>query len=110
MGPSDAIFQSFSPETMRLSAPIVNYFKTCFTQEFPQARIYLYGSRTNDNARGGDIDLMVLTPTPVDRSIFRTIRIGFYKKFGWRKIDLVNFTFDDHTPFRQLISADAIEL
>lgn len=95
---------------MRLSAPIITYFKTSIAQELPQARIYLYGSRTDDQARGGDIDLMVLTPTPVNKSIFRTIRIGFYKQFGWRKIDLVNFTFDDQSPFKKLISTDAQEL
>jgi len=95
---------------MRLSAPIINYFKSSFAQELPQARIYLYGSRTDDKARGGDIDLMVLTPTPVNKSIFKTIRIGFYKQFGWQKVDLVNFTFEDHSPFKQLITTDAQEL
>jgi uncharacterized protein len=95
---------------MRLSAPIISYFKSSFAEELPGAQIYLYGSRANNNARGGDIDLMVLTPTPVNRSILRNIRIGFYKKFGWQKIDLVNFTFDDQSVFKQLIIADAQEL
>ena len=95
---------------MRLSALKISYFKSRITEELPGAQLYLYGSRTDDGARGGDIDLIVLTPTPVNKSIFRTIRIGFYKKFGWQKVDLVNFTFDDQSLFRQLISSDAQEL
>lgn len=89
---------------------MISYFKSSFAEAFPGAQLYLYGSRANDKARGGDIDLMVLTPTPVNKSVLRTIRIGFYKKFGWQEVDLVNFTFDDQSPFKQLIIADAQEL
>ena len=95
---------------MRLSHQAVNYFRSCISKDLPGARIYLYGSRTNDNAKGGDIDLLVLTEKPVNKIILKKIRIGFYKKFGWQKVDLVNFTFDDQSPFRQLISAEALEL
>jgi len=95
---------------MRLSAPIISFFKSSFAEKLPEAHIYLYGSRVNDNARGGDIDLIVLTPTPVNKSVLRTIRIDFYKKFGWQKVDLVNFTFEDQSLFKQLIIADAQEL
>lgn len=95
---------------MRLSSQIIDYFKSRFAEQLPGSRIYLYGSRTNDDSKGGDIDLMVLTPTAVNKTIFRTIRVDFYKKFGWQKVDLVNFTFDDHSPFRKLIDVNAIEL
>ena len=89
---------------------MISYFKSSFAEELPGAHVYLYGSRTDNNARGGDIDLLVLTPTPVNKSIFRKIRIGFYKQFGWQKVDLINFTFDDQSPFKKLISTDAQEL
>ena len=95
---------------MRLNNSIINFFKLAFEKEIPGAKVYLFGSRANDSAFGGDIDLMVLTQNQVDKRLFRAIRIEFYKKFGWQKIDLVNFTFDDHSIFRQLITTNAIEL
>jgi predicted nucleotidyltransferase len=95
---------------MRLDKNIANYLKEVISAEVPGSTIYLFGSRTEDNARGGDIDLMILSPKPTDKSVFRKIRIGFIKKFGWRKIDLVNFTYSDNSTFRKLIGQNCIEL
>lgn len=95
---------------MRLGQSTSNFFIQAIKEKIPGAKVYLFGSRTNDDAVGGDIDLMVLTQNHVDKRLFRAIRIEFYKKFGWQKIDLVNFTFDDQTEFYQLIKTNAIEL
>ena len=95
---------------MRLDAAIIRFFKQTIKEKIPEARVYLFGSRTNDDAVGGDIDLLVLTPDIVDKRIFRNIRIEFYKKFGWQKVDLINFTYNDKPVFRQLIDLNAVEL
>lgn len=95
---------------MRLDASIIRFFKQTIKEEIPGARVYLFGSRTNDDAVGGDIDLLVLTHSIVDKRIFRTILIEFYKEFGWQKVDLINFTYDDQPVFRQLIDLTAVEL
>ena len=95
---------------MRLDTSIIKFFKQAIEEEIPGAKVYLFGSRTNDDAIGGDIDLMVLTQNHIDKRLFRAIRVEFYKKFGWQKIDLINFTFDDQSLFRQLIKTNAIEL
>jgi predicted nucleotidyltransferase len=95
---------------MRLDDKIKNYLKQAIGEKIPGARLYLFGSRTDDNALGGDIDILVMTQTPVEKKIFRAIRVEFFKKFGWQKIDLVNFTFDDTSVFKQLIQDQAIEL
>jgi len=70
----------------------------------------LFGSRTIDEARGGDIDLLILTNNPVDKKALRPLRIEFFKKFGWQKIDLVNFTYEDNSVFKRIIQTNAIEL
>ena len=95
---------------MRLDNNIIQFFKQRISQICPDATIYLFGSRTIDEAKGGDIDLMILTNNPVDKKIFRPIRIDFFKTFGWQKVDLVNFTYEDNSVFKRIIQTDAIEL
>jgi predicted nucleotidyltransferase len=46
---------------MRLDSSIIQFFKQTIKEEIPGARVYLFGSRTNDDAHGGDIDILVLT-------------------------------------------------
>jgi predicted nucleotidyltransferase len=95
---------------MRLNPEIASYLKQLIQDKIPDSTIYLFGSRVDDKARGGDIDLMILTDEPAGRPILRKIRIEFIKKFGWRKIDLVNFTYSDETTFRKLIETNCIQL
>jgi len=95
---------------MRLDQEIAKYLKQVIQEEIPGSTIYLFGSRVDDNARGGDIDLMILTDEPADKRIFRKIRIAFIRKFGWRKIDLVNFTYSNQSAFRKLIDFNCIQL
>ena len=95
---------------MRLDKEIRDFLKEAITENIPGADVYLFGSRTNDQARGGDIDILILTHEKIDKKIFRSIRVEFFKKFGWQKLDLVNFTYNDQSPFRKLIQTEAIEL
>ena len=95
---------------MRLDDRVKYFLKQAVGKKIPGARLYLFGSRTNDDALGGDIDVMILTNNFVDKKIFRNIRVEFYKKFGWQKIDIVYFRYDDESAFRQLIQTNAIEL
>lgn len=95
---------------MRLDKNIANYLKEVISAELPGSAIYLFGSRADDKDLGGDIDLMILSHKPADKSILRKIRVCFIKEFGWRKIDLVNFTYSDNSTFRKLIGQNCIEL
>ena len=95
---------------MRLKPEIANYLKQLILENIPGSTIYLFGSRVDDNALGGDIDLMILTDELADKNIFRKIRIAFIKKYGWRKLDLVNFTYSNESSFRKLIDINAIQL
>jgi predicted nucleotidyltransferase len=95
---------------MRLKPEIVNELKQLIQGRIPGSTIYLFGSRTDDQALGGDIDLLILTEEPANKQIFRKIRIEFFKKYGWQKIDLVNYTYTDDSSFRKLIQANCIQL
>ncbi len=55
------------------------------------AQASLFGSRTDDDARGGDIDLLVELPRPVDDPAWLSARISgrISHLLGGRKIDVV---------------------
>lgn len=55
------------------------------------ATVRLFGSRVNDAARGGDIDLLVELQTPVDSSVRLSARIGarLQQVLGDRRIDVL---------------------
>ena len=57
----------------------------------PNARVYLFGSRTDDTRRGGDIDLYIESDTPIpDRSRRqRRFEMDLLKALGERRIDIV---------------------
>ena len=54
----------------------------------PDARVWLFGSRTDDSKKGGDIDIGVLS-TKVDVMEEIAIRQKICDKIGEQKIDLV---------------------
>lgn len=95
---------------MRLAPDITFFLKQLIHGTIPGSTLFLFGSRTDDNAKGGDIDLLILTDELVDKNIMRKIRIAFIKKYGWRKLDLVNFTYSNESSFRKLINSECIPL
>ena len=50
--------------------------------------IYLYGSRCDDEKRGGDIDLAILSEK-IDRKKISSIRTRLYELIGEQKIDII---------------------
>lgn len=95
---------------MRVDKQIIQFVKQGIIERKLDARVYLFGSRTSDDLLGGDIDILILSDNLIEKSIIRSIRIDFYKRFGWQKIDLVNFTYTDKSVFKQLILSNAIKL
>ena len=57
------------------------------------ARVLLFGSRVDDARRGGDIDLLVEPPTPVNAllaaDLSRRLAARLYRLIGERRIDIV---------------------
>jgi predicted nucleotidyltransferase len=73
---------------MRLTKNEVETFKNKLNTLSKEAKIYLFGSRTDDSKRGGDIDLLVVSSKLTKRDL-RELRVEFYKKFGEQKLDII---------------------
>ncbi len=94
---------------MRLSAEQIETIKNAVIGEDPKSRVYLFGSRVDDSARGGDIDLLIESET-MDRESVRRIRVAFFVLFGEQKIDIVVDNGKDNQPFIRMVREGAIEL
>ena len=95
---------------MRLSNQVIQYIKTHLKRIEPESQVYIFGSRADDNAKGGDIDILWLTNEAMSKRTIRIFKIGFYKRFGWQKIDVVNFTFNQKDVFKDIALNQAVEL
>jgi len=60
---------------MRLSKRIINILQNNIKKSFGDVNIYLFGSRTDDNKRGGDIDLAI--ETNISKQEFRKRNLYF---------------------------------
>lgn len=95
---------------MRVAKKQLDFIKNEIKKSVPEAKIYLFGSRLDDQKRGGDIDIMILTNKSMNLDQKLEIKIKFYEQFGEQKIDLVNFTFDAQDNFKDLILLEAKEI
>jgi len=77
---------------MRLSQYEVAIIKEAAAKIFgKEAEVRLFGSRVDDAARGGDIDLMVTVTQPVDNPAWDCARLegSIIMKLGEQKIDVL---------------------
>ena len=89
---------------MRLSKRIINILQDNIKKSFGDVNIYLFGSRTDDNKKGGDIDLAIETNLSKEdfrkkKSLFLAmlIRIDFDYQ-----IDIVNFNTKDELLYNEI--------
>jgi len=95
---------------MRLSVDKAIYFDTKIKTIASNAQVFLFGSRVNDYDKGGDIDICILSDEKIDADVISQFRIDFFKVYGFQKLDLVNFTTNDNSIFKQIILSDAVKL
>lgn len=77
---------------MRLTpAELAAIRDTVSTVAGASATVRLFGSRVDDSARGGDIDLLVELEAPVDSAVRLSARIGarLQQVLGDRRIDVL---------------------
>ena len=96
---------------MRLSPSQQQCIREATHQFFgPEAKVWLFGSRVDDQARGGDVDLLVETPTPMP-----LIKRARMKHVLERQLNLpidlvVRSLSTEPTPFQQIARARAVPL
>ncbi len=73
---------------MRLSQKEISSIKTNIFNFDKEAKIYLFGSRTNDKTKGGDIDVLVIS-AKIGFKEKTKIRIGIFNEIEEQKLDLV---------------------
>lgn len=74
----------------------------------PQAEVWLHGSRVDDDARGGDIDLLVLSQR-MGLSEKLDVLARLHAALGERRIDLT-IARDESRPFVRLAKAQGVRL
>ncbi len=95
---------------MRISNEQQQFFKQVIGEKIPGSRVFLFGSRVDDNKKGGDIDILILSEALVERPVIWDIKKQFYEKFGEQKLDLVNYTFADDSAFKTVALSEGVEL
>jgi len=95
---------------MRVPLEQLKFLKIKIQNFSPEAKVYLFGSRLNDNKKGGDIDILILSNTLLTFEQKCAIKNAFDQEYGEQKVDLVNFTFADDATFKKLVLLDAREI
>lgn len=94
---------------MRLDDKIRQVIKQSILHKDPTAEVYLFGSRTNDNAKGGDIDILIIS-----KKINFTDKIhilsSIFQEIEEQKTDLVIAKSKDESEFVKYISNQIIPL
>ncbi len=79
----------------------------------PDATVTLFGSRVDDAARGGDIDLMITTGMDANTARSRKIRflVRLKQRIGDRRVDVVLCTPDSgEQAIHQVASTEGVTL
>ena len=93
---------------MRLSAKEHSAIREAIHAADGDASIYLFGSRVDEAARGGDIDLLVLS-SKIDLMAKLRILAWLHEQLGERKIDLVVYA-DASRPFPRMVMEEGVRL
>jgi len=81
-------FQILTQKRIRLSDNEITTIKNAIKKYDPDAKIIIFGSRTDITAKGGDIDILVVSKK-IGYKEKRKIRVELILKLGERKIDLI---------------------
>ena len=94
------IFNVLNSSFMRISQTEHQAIRQAIIEIDPGAEIYLYGSKVDDNAKGGDIDLLVISQK-MQLQDKLSVLTKLHKTLGEQKIDLSIFP-DLSKPFARI--------
>lgn len=94
---------------MRLYQEQIKLLKDRLETISSNAQLYLFGSRVDDDKKGGDIDLLIVSKE-ITKKDLRYLRIEFFKHFGEQKIDIVLDDGEFKNPFIKHIIKKAVLL
>ena len=94
---------------MRLKPNEVAAIKTTILNLDSDADIFLFGSRTDDSKKGGDIDIVILSPRLTTGDDKRAIKKVLYGLLGVQKIDII-LAADVADPFVKLALQTGVKL
>jgi predicted nucleotidyltransferase len=93
---------------MRLTQAERTEITRSIAERDPSAAVYLFGSRVDDSARGGDLDLLVLSR---EISLWDRLDIlaALHRTLGEQKIDLIVYP-DLSKPFARIAAREGVLL
>lgn len=93
---------------MRLTVNEISTIKRAVFEHDKNAEIYLFGSRVDDSAKGGDLDILVMSKV-LDFEMKLKIRIDILKHLGQQKLDLI-IAKDDSKAFIRIAKSKGVRL
>ena len=93
---------------MRITPKEQEMIRQTVAEADPSAVIYLFGSRTDDSMRGGDIDLL-LESRRLDSRKVRDLHDRLFHRLGEQKVDLF-VTTDYSEPFARIAKRKGVRL
>jgi len=94
--------------TMRLATEEQSTIRHAIAQADADALVYLFGSRADDTAKGGDIDLLVLSKK-INIMAKLNILAHLHQQLGERKVDIAIYP-DASQPFPRMVMQEAVRL
>jgi uncharacterized protein len=98
-------------KTMRLDTPQIERIMNIVSAHAgSESRVSIYGSRLDDRARGGDIDLFIETEAPMPGWDQARMLAALEDELGLPVDILVKYVHAPDTPFESMIKARAVAL
>ncbi|MBI4810493.1 MAG: nucleotidyltransferase domain-containing protein [Ignavibacteriales bacterium] len=95
---------------MRLHPDEIESIKSTICGRIPGSEVFIFGSRAHDGARGGDIDILIISDREIPLEENLRIKIDLKEKLGDQKIDLICQTAGKLSPFAELMKIEGVRL